>query len=150
VRNITGKALLIGAATALAVTLATPAQAASVVEKGDTACTTKNSKGKCTYGMGALWRYNKGSNTRTLTLVSADMMPYKKGASARWLYKKPGGKTHVGKSWRKSHKISNSDGTTAESVWGAMQGTTGPKFPKGTLVCIQFKGYKKKSCLKLT
>jgi hypothetical protein len=151
VQNVTGKALLIGAATALAISVATPAQAASLIDKGDTACARKNSAGRCTYGIGAIWVYKKGSNTRTLTYVNAEIRPAKTGASARWLYKKPGGKTHVGKSWRKANKGSNSTGTWSEIGWGSMKaGTTaGPKFPKNTLVCIQWKGYEKKACLKL-
>ncbi|UIX32425.1 hypothetical protein [Streptomyces sp. GQFP] len=149
-QNVTGKALLVGAATALAITIATPAQAASVIDKGDTACARKNSAGRCTYGIGVIWQYKKGSNTRTVTFVSAEIRPAKTGASARWLYKKPGGKTHVGKSWRKAVKGSNSTGSWSETTWGTMQSTTGPKFPKNTQICIQWKGYEKKACLKVT
>lgn len=149
-RNATGKALLIGVTTALALTVAAPAQAAPLVDKGKVACARKNSSGKCTYSIGLIWVYKKGSNTRTLTYVDADLRPYKKGSAARWLYKKPGGTTHVGKSWQKSVKTSDTEGSAAVSSWGSMTATTGPKFPKNTQVCIQFKGYRTTACLKLT
>ncbi|MET7605900.1 hypothetical protein ABZS96_25975 [Streptomyces avermitilis] len=64
---------------------------------------------------------------------------------SRWLYKKPGGKTHVGKSWKKNKDTAKEAGSFVGVDWYAGK-HRGPKFPKGTKNCIQFKGYTAKSC----
>jgi hypothetical protein len=62
---------------------------------------------------------------------------------ARWLYKKPGGKARVGKSWRKAR--AGDDQVYVE--WGD-GGHSGPEVPRGTKVCTECRNTKR-SCVTL-
>ncbi|MGW5866841.1 hypothetical protein ACWFRJ_32240 [Streptomyces sp. NPDC055239] len=156
--NQTGKALLIGATAALAAATAIPAQAASGAASGagaragvGAAAVSKHQEVRCVQQSGRTCAYSvsffywnkKGSNKRGLNYVQSARSPYKAG-KARWLYKQPGGSTHVGKSWRKAHSVPH--GNAAEVEWGKVGANTGPKFRKGTLVCVQWKNVSKKAC----
>ncbi|MEU9490146.1 hypothetical protein AB0K49_02085 [Streptomyces decoyicus] len=146
----TGKALLFGATAALAVTTAAPAHAqtgtqaaaAKVSKHQEVRCVKQNGR-TCAYSVSFFYWNKKGSAQRGLNYVQTARSPYKAG-KARWLYKQPGGKTHVGQSWRKAHAIHGAN--TAEVDWGKPGATVGPKFRKGTLVCVQWKNVAKKAC----
>lgn len=107
-----------------------------------------NSNAAKTYHIhGQAW--DVSSKTRAVNFMSAVKGNPKKGKTyyARWLYKKPGGSAKVGMSWRKASKP-NSVGEVS-SKWGTRSSNSGPKLPKGTLVCTQFKGSEQKVCHKL-
>ncbi|MGW7634896.1 hypothetical protein [Streptomyces decoyicus] len=146
--NQTGKALLIGATAALAVTTAAPAQAATqaaaakVSKHQEVRCVTQSGR-TCAYSVSFFYWNKKGSGLRGLNYVQTARSPYKAG-KARWLYKQPGGRTHVGKNWRKAHAIQH--GNAAEVDWGKAGATVGPKLRKGTLVCVQWAHLAKKAC----
>ncbi|TGA95369.1 hypothetical protein [Streptomyces sp. MZ04] len=152
--NQTGKALLVGATAALAVTTAAPAnaqtgartEAAASVSKHQEVRCVKQSGRTCVYSVSFFYWNKKGSTKRGLNYVQTARSPYKAG-KARWLYKQPGGSTHVGKSWRPAHSVPH--GNAAEVEWGKPGATTGPKFRKGTLVCVQWKNLSQKACHKL-
>ncbi|MEV0323280.1 hypothetical protein ACIBKX_12150 [Streptomyces sp. NPDC050658] len=146
----TGKALLIGTTAALAVTTAAPASAqsgtqpaaaAAKVSKHQEVRCVKQSGRTCAYSVSFFYWNKKGSKVRGLNYVQTARSPYKAG-KARWLYKQPGGKTHIGKDWRRAHSIHGA----AEVEWGKPGAKAGPKFRKGTLVCVQWKGVAKKAC----
>jgi hypothetical protein len=153
VLNQTGKALLVGATAALAVTAAAPAnaqtgdraQAAAISKHQEVRCVQQSGR-TCAYSVSFFYWNKKGSNKRGLNYVQTARSPYKAG-KARWLYKQPGGSTHVGKSWRRAHAVPH--GNAAEVEWGKVGATVGPKLKKGTLVCVQWKGLAKKACHKL-
>ncbi|MFE0138261.1 hypothetical protein ACFWY6_42965 [Streptomyces sp. NPDC059037] len=150
--NQTGKALLIGATAALAVTTAAPAnaqtgaQAAASVSKHQEVRCVKQSGRTCVYSVSFFYWNKKGATKRGLNYVQTARSPYKAG-KARWLYKQPGGSTHVGKSWRTAHSVPH--GNAAEVEWGKPGATAGPKLRKGTLVCVQWKNLSQKACHKL-
>ncbi len=132
----------VGAAV-VAVSMATPSSsAASYVDKTVRLCTGSSS---CGYGLAIDYWYKKGSNSRGVEWVYASKdTKSNKAAYARWLYKKPGGSTHVGKGWRKA----KDKGSFMETSWYAGN-HQGPRFPKGTVICIQWKGSSKKACATL-
>lgn len=94
------------------------------------------------YGIvGQYWK--KPGASRRLNLVQAHKSPVSKSGTyyARWVYKKPGAGFKVGKSWRKAKVERNSGGTYgARTWWGDSASNTGPKFPKGTVICIHYRG----------
>ncbi|MFE0103504.1 hypothetical protein [Streptomyces sp. NPDC059009] len=157
--NHTGKALFLGAATALAVTAAVPAaqaqsqgqgsgqvraKAAAQVDRHQATPCARKKHGTCTYSATFFYWNKKGSGKRGLNYVQTSKSPYKAG-KARWLYKKPGQrKARVGMDWRPARAVQH--GQTAEVQWGKPNGTGGPKLPKGTLVCVQWKHDSKKAC----
>jgi hypothetical protein len=143
VRKATGKILVLGTMATLAVAVsASPAAAADK--------TIRNVKG--VYGISGEYWYTSGSSTRALNSVGAHKSDLKRKSTlyARWLYKKPGGTYKVGKSWRKAALTRVSDGTYDAHVgWGKNDSHTGPKFPKNTVICTQFKGSSTKVCATL-
>ncbi|MGD9486061.1 hypothetical protein WDH52_22915 [Streptomyces sp. TRM70308] len=109
---------------------AAPASAASYVDKRARACTSSS----CATGTVVEYWYKKGSSLRGVGWVYAGTTKKPGAQYARWLYKKPGGKTRVGKSWRKAKPL----GDQVYTEWGS-GGHTGPKLPRGTLVCTEYK-----------
>ncbi|MEW1753788.1 hypothetical protein [Streptomyces angustmyceticus] len=150
--NQTGKALLVGATAALAVTTAAPAHAgpqggpraaaAKISKHQEVRCVTHSGR-TCSYSASFFYWNKKGSGSRGLNYLQSARSPYKAG-KARWLYKQPGGTTHVGKSWRRAHQVPR--GNAAEVEWGKAGATGGPKLRKGTLVCVQWAHVAKKAC----
>ncbi|MDQ0693581.1 hypothetical protein [Streptomyces sp. W4I9-2] len=61
-----------------------------------------------------------------------------RSGTARWLVKRPGG------TWKRAKRI----GSFVETSWGR-DGHTGPKYPRNTKVCVQFKGLSTKACVTL-
>lgn len=118
---------------------ASPATAASYVDKRANPCVG------CSPGIVVEYWYKKGSSSRGVGFVVATKEHPASGRAyyARWLYKKPGGSWHVGKSWRKAEKRSNDSKSWVQAYWGS-QGHTGPKYVKNTQIAIQFKGSSKK------
>lgn len=146
----TGKALLVGATAALAVTTAAPAHAGTGVQDAaariskhqEVRCVTHSGR-TCSYSASFFYWNKKGSGSRGLNYVQSARSPYKAG-KARWLYQQPGGRTHVGQSWRRAHQVPR--GNAAEVEWGKVGATSGPKLRKGTLVCVQWAHVAKKAC----
>jgi hypothetical protein len=127
-------------AAALAVTTATgSASASSYVNKDTRGCSSTHN---CAYGIAIHYWYKKGSDSRGVSWVDATKeTKSNKAFYARWLYQKPGGKQHVGKSWKKAKDF----GYFMEADWNAAE-HRGPVFPKNTKICIQFKGYSTQLC----
>jgi hypothetical protein len=126
-----------------AFTAAAPASASSYVDKKVGGCSTRVG---CAYGIVVRYWYKTGSHSRGVSWVDAtkETMSNRK-FYARWTYKEPGGRTHVGKGWKRARDY----GSFQEVDWSA--GThRGPKFPKSTKICVQWKGYSTKLCKKLT
>lgn len=146
-RNITGKALLVGATAALLPSLvASPASAATA-----TAHYFQECRRNPTYCINGENTYAKGSSTRILDAIGGDRetgVSRNRTYYARWTYTKPGGKSKVGAGWKKA-KLTKIDGKySAYTGWGHTDGK-GPKFPKNTVVCVQYKGNSFKVCAKL-
>ncbi|MFJ7201054.1 MULTISPECIES: hypothetical protein [unclassified Streptomyces] len=96
--------------------------------------------------------YSKTS-PRRVPLVIAHKVSGVKGRVywARWSYQKPGGGTKSS-GWKKAGWTGDNGrapGVAVEALWGHGERAGGPKFPKGTLLCTQFKGSKQKACLRL-
>ncbi|MEU0061254.1 hypothetical protein [Streptomyces sp. NPDC006334] len=90
--------------------------------------------------------YKKGSSSRGVEWVYASKdTQSNKTFYARWTYKKPGGKTHVGKGWKKAAPQGTGSTRYMGVSWYAGK-HQGPVFPKNTKICIEFKGYSTKSC----
>jgi hypothetical protein len=143
VRKTTGKILALG--TMATVAVAVSASPAAAADK-----TIRSVKG--VYGISGEYWYKSGSSTRGLNSVGAHKSDLKKKSTlyARWLYKKPGGTYKVGKSWKKATLTRVYDGTyDAHAGWGKNDSHTGPKFPKNTVICTQFKGSSTKVCATL-
>jgi hypothetical protein len=148
VKNITGKALLFGAAAALAASMtASPASAAGVHKEIIHSCTANKQ-----YCIAGQYWFNEGSKTRRVNAVEAGKFNSVNKTTtyyARWLYKKPGGGTQVGGGWRKAKIYKRNGQLVAWAVWGKYDSYTGKAFPKGTLICTQYKGSSQKACKKL-
>ncbi|WP_314178510.1 hypothetical protein [Streptomyces winkii] len=148
--NSTGKALATGAAAVLALasgaTTAASASPAPAAEASASHIKERESNKNGSYGIVVGHWHKKGSKYRGVNWVYASKDPAKKAHHARWLYKQPGGKVHVGKSWKKGKYFSKEKFT--EVNWYTKP-PGGKKLRKGSLVCTQFKGSGKKTCIKL-
>ncbi|MFI1532317.1 hypothetical protein [Streptomyces griseus] len=87
--------------------------------------------------------HKRGSSARGVGWVYASREGVRSG-TARWLVKKPGGSWKAGGGWKRAHRV----GSHVETSWGR-DGHTGPKYPRGTKVCTQFKGLSTKACVTL-
>ncbi|MEU4924605.1 hypothetical protein AB0G29_35290 [Streptomyces parvus] len=65
---------------------------------------------------------------------------------ARWLVKKPSGAWKTGGKWKRAGRVGGGD--FVETSWGR-DGHTGPIYPRGTRVCVQFQGLTAKACVTL-
>jgi hypothetical protein len=138
-RLITRAAIAAGAAALAVSAAAGPASAASYVDKQARGCSGNSG---CAYGIAVGYWYKKGSAGRGVQWVNGTKeTKSNKAFYARWLYQKPGGKLHVGKSWKKA----SDKGDFQQVNWWAGK-HKGPVFPKGTKICTQFKGYSFKFC----
>ncbi|MEU2026198.1 hypothetical protein ABZ565_29195 [Streptomyces sp. NPDC016469] len=96
--------------------------------------------------------YTRASPHRVPLLI-AHKVSGRKGHTywARWTYQKPGKRITVG-GWKKSTWTGENGrvpGVAVETLWGYSGRRGGPKLPKKTLVCTQFKGSKQKACYRL-
>ncbi|MFE7451469.1 hypothetical protein [Streptomyces griseus] len=87
--------------------------------------------------------HKRGSSARGVGWVYASREGVRSG-TARWLVKQPGGTWKTGGGWKRAHRV----GSHVETSWGR-DGRTGPKYPRGTKVCVQFKGLSTKACMTL-
>ncbi|MEV7659902.1 hypothetical protein AB0O39_37805 [Streptomyces anulatus] len=87
--------------------------------------------------------HKRGSSSRGVGWVYASREGVRSG-TARWLVKKPGGTWKTGGGWKRAKRINN----FVEVHWGK-DGHTGPKYPKNSRICIEFKGLSKKACVTL-
>jgi hypothetical protein len=95
--------------------------------------------------------HQKGSTKRGVSWVYASLGRPAKGKtySARWLYKTPGGSWKVGEGWKKTRRGGEDTGAFVETWWGS-DGHTGPRFPRKTRLCTEFRGISTKACVTLT
>lgn len=98
----------------------------------------------CRPGAVAHYWYKRGSTARGVGWVYASREGVRSG-TARWLIKKPGGTWKTGGGWKRAAGVG---GTFAETSWGR-DGHTGPVYPRGTRICIEFKGLSTKACVTL-
>ncbi|MEE1775563.1 hypothetical protein AB0D58_29045 [Streptomyces sp. NPDC048210] len=98
----------------------------------------------CRPGAVAHYWYKRGSTARGVGGVYASREGVRSG-TARWLVKKPGGTWKTGGAWKRAGRVG---GTFVETSWGR-DGHTGPVYPRGTGICVQFKGLSTKACVTL-
>ncbi|MGW8378621.1 hypothetical protein [Streptomyces sp. ODS28] len=133
---------VLAASTAIALLSAPAAQAAPekqvVAHKGN-------------YSIIVTYQHRSGTSKRSISMIAIDKNVSKHSGTkyGRWLYKKPGGSAHVGKSWRKAPYGSQDSKHWYEAQWGHRFHHSGMSFPKGTKFCGQFKGYATKACVTL-
>lgn len=98
----------------------------------------------CRPGAVAHYWYKRGSSARGVGWVFASREGVRAG-TARWLFKKPGDTWKTGGAWKRAGRVG---GTFVETSWGR-DGHTGPVYPRGTRICVQFKGLPTKACVSL-
>lgn len=76
--------------------------------------------------------YERGSSARGVGWVHASREGVRSG-TARWLVKKPGRTWKTGGAWKRAGRVD----TFVETSWGR-DGHTGPMYPRGTRMCIEF------------
>ncbi|MEU4032345.1 hypothetical protein [Streptomyces anulatus] len=143
-RTITAAALaavLVPVAAAPAAPAAPTAVRSPYVDKRVNAC--EGLRPGCNPGAVAHYWYKRGSSARGVGWVYASREGVRSG-TARWLVKRPGGTWKTGGGWKRAKRIS----TFVEVGWGK-DGHTGPKYPKNTRICVEFKGLSKKGCVTL-
>ncbi|WP_371621504.1 hypothetical protein OG245_00265 [Streptomyces sp. NBC_01116] len=64
--------------------------------------------------------------------------------TARWLVKKPGGTWKTGGKLKSTARV----GSHVETSWGR-GGHTGPKYPRNTKLCVEFRGLSTKAFVTL-
>ncbi|MEV2262783.1 hypothetical protein AB0J13_29460 [Streptomyces anulatus] len=134
-------AVLAPVAAAPAATSAPTAVRAPYVDKRVNHCAPPHPG--CRPGAVAHYWYKRGSSARGVGWVYASREGVRSG-TARWLVKRPGGAWKTGGKWKAAKRI----GSFVETSWGR-DGHTGPKYPRGTKVCVQFKGLSTKACVTL-
>ncbi|WP_411082581.1 hypothetical protein [Streptomyces sp. cmx-18-6] len=103
----------------------------------------KGSGPGCRPGLVVYHWHKRGAKVRGVSWVYASNERVKSG-TARWIVKKPGGKWKTGGKWKKAvHK-----GGFVETTWGRA-GHTGPKYPRGTKICAEFRKLTTKACVTL-
>ncbi|MEU2489604.1 hypothetical protein ACN6K8_001544 [[Kitasatospora] papulosa] len=133
-------AVLVPLAAASAVSAPTAAQA--YVDKQVRDCAGKASG--CRPGAVAHYWYKRGSSARGVGWVYASREGARTG-TARWLFKRPGDTWKTGGGWKRAGRVG---GTFVETSWGR-GGHTGLVYPRGTRICVQFKGLPTKACVSL-
>ncbi|MFF9639793.1 hypothetical protein ACF1D2_35090 [Streptomyces bacillaris] len=88
--------------------------------------------------------HRHGASSRGVGWVYASREGVRSG-TARWLVKTPGGSWKVGGGWKRAV---STGGSFVEATWGR-DGHTGPKYPRGTRICAEFKGLSTKACVTL-
>ncbi|MEV3993617.1 hypothetical protein AB0J57_32445 [Streptomyces sp. NPDC049837] len=149
--SATGRAACRSVVLALTIALtaaaaATPAAGATYVDKRANMCVAK-AGGGCGTGIVVKYWYPAGAaSQRGVGWVYASKSPVNKKTTyrARWTYKAPGKPVKAASGWKRAV----SKGDFVETHWGR-DGHTGPQVPKGTKVCIQFKGHRPQACVTL-
>ncbi|MEU4181023.1 hypothetical protein [Streptomyces sp. NPDC026589] len=134
-------AVLAPVAAAPAATSAPAAVRTPYVDKRVNAC--PGPRPGCRPGAVAHYWYKRGSASRGVGWVYASNEGVRSG-TARWLVKKPGGTWKTGGGWKRAKRVTD----FVEVSWGR-DGHTGPKYPAGTKLCVQFKGLSTKGCVTL-
>ncbi|MFF9150313.1 hypothetical protein ACF1BN_36270 [Streptomyces sp. NPDC014861] len=114
-----------------------PAAASYQYDRQADCRTTELGPGRCMPGIVVKHWHKKGAKKRGVGWVYASMETEGRAASARWLYQRPGGKLTAATGWKKA-KRPRADTSFVETGWGR-DGRTGPQYPKGTKICIQFR-----------
>ncbi|WP_406466368.1 hypothetical protein OHB07_39015 (plasmid) [Streptomyces sp. NBC_00111] len=127
---------------AAAPVVSAPTAARAYVDKRVNGCAGKGPG--CRPGAVAHYWYKRGSSARGVGWVYASREGVRSG-TARWLVKKPGGAWKTGGGWKRAGRVG---GTFVETSWGR-DGHTGPEYPRGTRICVQFKGLSAKACVTL-
>ncbi|MFJ9576272.1 hypothetical protein ACIRQF_07805 [Streptomyces sp. NPDC101191] len=143
------RAAVVGAATAAALVAAIPgATAAPYTDLRETNCVKSPQGGGCKRGTVAEYWHQGGA--RGIGWVYASKRPVTEGSTlyARWGYQTPGKEWKSGGGWKKA-KITNGSTNHFAEVWWGRGGHTGPKVPKGTKVCSQYRGDRTWLCLTL-
>ncbi|WP_329151214.1 hypothetical protein OG275_38260 (plasmid) [Streptomyces niveus] len=115
--------------------------AGSYVDKRVNACA--GSGGSCPIGVVVKYWYKQGSASRGVGWVYASRNGVRSGA-LRWHVKTPGGSWKVGAGWKRAV----SRGGFVEASWGK-DGHTGPKYPRNTRICSEYRGLATKACVTL-
>ncbi|MFJ1838943.1 hypothetical protein ACIOJ9_34400 [Streptomyces sp. NPDC088175] len=97
----------------------------------------------CRPGVVVFHWHKRGAKSRGVGWVYASREGVRSG-TARWMVKKPGGTWKVGGGWKRARRVDS----FVETSWGR-DGHTGPKYPRGTQVCVQFRGLSTKACVTL-
>ncbi|MCR8945154.1 hypothetical protein NW249_23845 [Streptomyces sp. OUCMDZ-4982] len=87
--------------------------------------------------------HKHGASSRGVGWVYASREGVRSG-TARWLVKTPGSSWKAATKWKRAVR----KGSFVEAAWGR-DGHTGPKYPKDTRVCAEFKGLSTKACVTL-
>ncbi|MGW4180420.1 hypothetical protein [Streptomyces rubiginosohelvolus] len=87
--------------------------------------------------------HRRGAQARGVGWVYASREGVRSG-TARWLVKAPGAAWKTGGGW----KAATRTGSFVEASWGR-DGHTGPKYPRGSKVCVEFRGLTTKACVTL-
>ncbi|MFE4660901.1 hypothetical protein ACFRFJ_29945 [Streptomyces hydrogenans] len=135
-----------GLALVLLTAGAAPASAASYKHGREAACLPPGAG--CSPGIVVKTWHKKGSTARGVGWVyaSLELTGKRRVHHARWLYQRPGGKLTAASGWKRAPRVT--DTTFVETHWGR-DGRTGPQYPKGTRVCIEFRETGKRACVKL-
>ncbi|MFF4741575.1 hypothetical protein [Streptomyces sp. NPDC001268] len=133
--------LAVTAAPASALSGSAPRVGSPYVDQRDHSCVPKRGGG-CLIGAVVKYWHKKGAVQRSVGWVYASRAAT--AGAARWLYKAPGRGWKVGGGWKEAANR----GSFVEAHWGR-GGHTGRKVPRGTQVCVEFKGLTKKACIKM-
>ncbi|MEU3433137.1 hypothetical protein [Streptomyces sp. NPDC006863] len=87
--------------------------------------------------------HRSGAQARGVGWVYASRQGVRSG-TARWLVKAPGAAWKIGGGWKRATRT----GSFVEASWGR-DGHTGPKYPRGTKLCVEFRGLSTKACVTL-
>ncbi|MFJ6518358.1 hypothetical protein ACIQJ4_08895 [Streptomyces filamentosus] len=135
------------AATALLLFATAPASAATYTHDRQNACRQVKGKDGCRPGI-VVKHWHKGRSTdRGVGWVYASMETRGRAAQARWLYQRPGGRMTAATGW-KTAKRPDSTVSFVETGWGR-DGRTGPQYPVGTRICIEFRSLGQPLCVRL-
>nr|WP_237302804.1 hypothetical protein [Streptomyces sp. S063] len=76
--------------------------------------------------------------------IDAASLAMGSAAGAPVAVKKPGGTWKTGGGWKRANRV----GSHVETSWGR-DGHTGPKYPRNTRTCVEFRGLTTKACVTL-
>ncbi|GHG04723.1 hypothetical protein ACFFSH_34355 [Streptomyces filamentosus] len=135
------------AVTALLLAAAAPASAATYTHDRQNACRQVKEKDGCRPGI-VVKHWHKGRSTaRGVGWVYASMETRGRAAKARWLYQRPGGRMTAATGWKTATRP-GSETSFVETSWGR-DGRTGPQYPVGTKICVQFRDLGQPLCVRL-
>ncbi|MFB7341256.1 hypothetical protein ACFCZ6_14460 [Streptomyces hydrogenans] len=128
---------------------AAPAPAAGAYDYDrQNACRTAKGSSGCSPGIVVKHWHKKGAKARGVGWVyaSTEVAGKRKKYEARWLYQRPGGTLTAATGWKKAQRPA--DTTFVEVHWGR-DGRTGPQYPVGTRICVEFRGVGERLCVRL-